>query len=475
MNLNSVNHILFFAASSLIGAFFYLWHKERRKRNNDRLLFQKAIDQWFTNLKIIPNQLNEVVRSSSSLSTDLQENSDLLKSTVTHIRNSVAENTTLVGELDACVDKTNIGKRSVLDIDVYAKNISKVTQEGSEVGEKQNSAFLRINTIFDEVQEKTEMINDIVFQTRLLSFNASVEAARAGEHGKGFSIVATEVGRLANESGAKALEINSILKDATQEVSAIVKEVQDNSSQMINALTEQVEELQGRVRNCVLVFEEIYESIINSKKIAGELEGNLQNDIKEISKVEEEVNRIENFAMKSSAQMVQIEVDVRNVLNNKNVQKVNSSRENGLSLFEWGPHLELGVELADKEHQILVSYINELVQVLNDKSSCKSKIKEHLLKVYNCAKEHFEHEEAMQERIGHKGLASHKAVHQRLLQKALGYAENLENDKLNGADLIAYLTEWLIGHIKGADARYVDDYHYFHSSSKSPREEKKSA
>jgi len=40
-------------------------------------------------------------------------------------------------------------------------------------------------------------MNDIVFQTKLLSFNASVEAARAGIHGKGFAVVADEVGNLA--------------------------------------------------------------------------------------------------------------------------------------------------------------------------------------------------------------------------------------------------------------------------------------
>ncbi|MBC7465119.1 MAG: hypothetical protein H7256_03945 [Bdellovibrio sp.] len=49
----------------------------------------------------------------------------------------------------------------------------------------------------EEIGNKTKVINDIVFQTKLLSFNASVEAARAGEHGKGFAVVAEEVGKLA--------------------------------------------------------------------------------------------------------------------------------------------------------------------------------------------------------------------------------------------------------------------------------------
>ena len=63
-------------------------------------------------------------------------------------------------------------------------------------------------TLIETINQKTSVINDIVFQTKLLSFNASVEAARAGEHGKGFAVVAEEVGNLAQMSGNAAQEIN---------------------------------------------------------------------------------------------------------------------------------------------------------------------------------------------------------------------------------------------------------------------------
>merc|ERR1711991_356389 len=76
---------------------------------------------------------------------------------------------------------------------------------------KNNQSFEKVTEIINQIANKTSIINDIVFQTKLLSFNASVEAARAGEHGKGFSVVAEEVGTLAKSSGEAAHEIEEML------------------------------------------------------------------------------------------------------------------------------------------------------------------------------------------------------------------------------------------------------------------------
>jgi methyl-accepting chemotaxis protein len=78
--------------------------------------------------------------------------------------------------------------------------------------------------LIEEIGEKTEVIDEIVFQTRLLSFNASVEAERAGEHGRGFAVVAQEVGNLAQLSGRSAVEISAIVKRAVSEARTVSNE-----------------------------------------------------------------------------------------------------------------------------------------------------------------------------------------------------------------------------------------------------------
>lgn len=85
-----------------------------------------------------------------------------------------------------------------------------------------------IKNIVEKVKSKTNVINDIVFKTQLLSFNASIEAARAGQHGKGFAVVAEEVGKLAQMSGDASQEIDELLMDSNEKVSYIVEHIKNN-------------------------------------------------------------------------------------------------------------------------------------------------------------------------------------------------------------------------------------------------------
>lgn len=95
-------------------------------------------------------------------------------------------------ETSAAIDEISTGHSQLLDQNM---------QEGQKTNEEvvillgQSVTLLKeLTDQFKEVISKTAVINGIVMQTRLLSFNASVEAARAGEHGKGFAVVAEEIG-----------------------------------------------------------------------------------------------------------------------------------------------------------------------------------------------------------------------------------------------------------------------------------------
>jgi hypothetical protein len=92
-----------------------------------------------------------------------------------------------------------------------------------EAIEESNTALSGMTLIIEKIFERTNVINDIVFKTQLLSFNASIEAARAGQYGKGFAVVAEEVGKLAEMSGGAAKEISQLLGESRREVLKIVE------------------------------------------------------------------------------------------------------------------------------------------------------------------------------------------------------------------------------------------------------------
>ena len=77
---------------------------------------------------------------------------------------------------------------------------------------------------------------DITSQTNLLALNAAIEAARAGEAGKGFSVVADEIGKLAEQSKETILQIQAV----TSEVMGAVKNLSENSSEILNFVSNEM-------------------------------------------------------------------------------------------------------------------------------------------------------------------------------------------------------------------------------------------
>ena len=114
------------------------------------------------------------------------------------------------------------GRQAVQDMIASINEITRSNAAIRDAVENSNKEMSEITKVIAAIESKTKVINDIVFQTKLLSFNASVEAARAGEHGKGFAVVAEEVGNLAQMSGASALEISTMLESSVQAVEKII-------------------------------------------------------------------------------------------------------------------------------------------------------------------------------------------------------------------------------------------------------------
>lgn len=209
-------------------------------------------------MRAVSKSVNDVIHSlndnSSQVTTaahQIAASSEELSQSSTEQAASLEQTASAIEELNSMVQRNSEGAKKSVDI---ANSSSDTAERGKRVVEEMTSAMNAINTanveimaqitesnqkiseiakVINEIGGKTKVINDIVFQTKLLSFNASVEAARAGEQGKGFAVVAEEVGNLAQMSGNAAKEISQMLEGSIQRVDSIVSETKTKVETLI--------------------------------------------------------------------------------------------------------------------------------------------------------------------------------------------------------------------------------------------------
>lgn len=210
-----------------------------------------------TELSHIIEKFFQVSDSARTLFTQSED----LKKLVTNVKESIERSSTASHQISATIattaqaasDLESTARESYLAMERSAearqassKMMEKVVEAVNELEQSVKSGLGEISTIAEtmlKIQEKAKVINEIVFQTKLLSFNASVEAARAGEYGKGFSVVAEEMGKLASLSGNASKEIEQIIVfgiNKTREQIGSVSKKMNEATEKTNASILQV-------------------------------------------------------------------------------------------------------------------------------------------------------------------------------------------------------------------------------------------
>ena len=160
--------------------------------------------------------------SSNSAAASLEETAAALEEITSNIRNTTE----------------NIAKMSNL-----SNNVTKSATSGEKLANQTTVAMDEINDQVNLITDAISIIDQIAFQTNILSLNAAVEAATAGEAGKGFAVVAAEVRNLANRSAEAAKEIKTIVENAKNKAN----EGKNIASHMISGYKELNENIQQTV------------------------------------------------------------------------------------------------------------------------------------------------------------------------------------------------------------------------------------
>jgi len=126
--------------------------------------------------------------------------------------------------------------------DQLAREARTQAEQGGAVMGEANASMQAINASSQRIADIVGLIDEIAFQTNLLSLNAAVEAARAGEQGRGFAVVAAEVRSLAQRSAAAAREIKGLIADSVEKVQTGSTLV-DRSGQSLAAIVASVKKV----------------------------------------------------------------------------------------------------------------------------------------------------------------------------------------------------------------------------------------
>jgi methyl-accepting chemotaxis protein len=184
----------------------------------------QTVDHLTANLSTMVGQLSGSSQILRTTSNKIASTSDEASKRGEVNAASLEEASAALGTLDESVRST--AENSSLAKEFVAGAQSKA-RDTLEVADRTVSAMARIEEMSGKISGITNLIEEISFQTNLLALNANVEAARAGEAGKGFSVVASEVGQLAQRAADAVQEINALIAESGQEIKAgvgLVKE-----------------------------------------------------------------------------------------------------------------------------------------------------------------------------------------------------------------------------------------------------------
>ena len=206
-----------------------------------------------TSLQDISTSLNGTLKNVHTSSSEVSGSADQVSSMAQRISEGTTKQASSIAELSKTME----------DITEQIRHTTKQAEKAQQLGvvsgshvETSNQKMTDMQGAMEEITEKSKeiskiikTIDDITFQTNILSLNAAIEAARAGEAGKGFAVVADEVGNLAKKSQEAAQNTSLLIEETigavqkgakfTEETAEALQSVSESTNQ-VNDLIEEI-------------------------------------------------------------------------------------------------------------------------------------------------------------------------------------------------------------------------------------------
>lgn len=175
--------------------------------------------------------LSENASKLTSDSAQISESSAIVSTSASAQASALQEAAASIQQVSTMISANSENAHKANDFSRQVEAVSRDTKQSMDelkaaMGDikTSNRRVSELTQLIEEIRTKTKVIDDIVFKTQLLSFNASIEASRAGKYGTSFAVIAQEIGVLAQISGKAATEISEIVRVGTDEVAAVAAE-----------------------------------------------------------------------------------------------------------------------------------------------------------------------------------------------------------------------------------------------------------
>jgi len=232
----------------------------------------------------------EVAKAVQQISQGATEQASDLEDSVT-ITNKLGEEVNRsINEAESMVDASKDVKKSTVDGIVVINNLKEIFGETTEANAQLSQEVQILAEKSNKISAITDTIKAITEQTNLLALNASIEAARAGEAGRGFAVVADEVRKLAEQSSESASEINKVIVEMKQSVSAVYEKI-NLATSLSEKTKESVEVTNGsfeKIEMAAKALEESMEKVTESLSKIREDKDLVVSKISEVASVSQE-------------------------------------------------------------------------------------------------------------------------------------------------------------------------------------------
>lgn len=246
----------------------------------------KQFNSMLSNVRSVLSSIKQTATNVLDASNELYRITEDNRQSIASITFEVKDMSNHVGVQESSTEECN---RSIEDISrslqAIAENASEVAATSQEMRDKSESGNMAVQTISNqmirinetslstsetmklleskskEIGDILNIIKDITEQTNLLALNASIEAARAGDHGRGFSVVAEEVRKLADQS-----------RNSTDKISNLIADIQSETNKAVEYASKGTEEAKKGLNIAKQTGEAFIEILNATKMVVGQVE-----------------------------------------------------------------------------------------------------------------------------------------------------------------------------------------------------------